>query len=478
MAERIDQPADKWTSPRVIVEYADRLKLRSIRESKELTCYATDSIGTNNKAGFGRALEQIYFEITPGSSPHPDFQVAQVELKSTAMTTTRSGLVAKERLKLNTIDYVSEASATFTTSSFFKKCRRLLIVGYLHDANKAILDLQVVSVVLFVLDCIPSEDKRIILEDWEIIHRKIIEGKAHEISEGDTRLLGACTSGRDRKELAKQLFGPPAKRRAYSLKQSYLNILLTSGLSTEGADGRTVPYGCPSGYELPDSSDGWESSFLAFNGTISFEDEVVMSFNDYVGVPVESLYQQFAINPKAKHANYLLVLAILRRRFRLLELLSASGIQIKTIQLTPSGTPSQSMSFPAFSCSSIVHEDWESVDDDDIHFKNHISKRFMFVVFQSNLDEQKVKLRSLKYVTFWNMPFADRETVRLGWERTKEAVSNSDPDSFPKLSDRQIMHVRPHGDNRHDVDTLPNGTQILKSCFWLNALYIKSIVDK
>ena len=83
-----------------------------------------------------------------------------------------------------------------------------------------------------------------------------------------------------------------------------------------------------------------------------------------------------------------------------------------------------------------------------------------------------------KRVKFWNMPFDDIEVVKRGWERTKEAVVVSDPNLFPKLRDRQIMHVRPKGKDGSDTDMLPNGTRTTKRCFWLNADYIGKILTK
>ena len=40
-----------------------------------------------------------------------------------------------------------------------------------------------------------EEDLKIIKHDWNLINGKILKGKAHELSEGDTFYLGACTKG-------------------------------------------------------------------------------------------------------------------------------------------------------------------------------------------------------------------------------------------------------------------------------------------
>jgi len=478
MAGTKDQIGDHWTSPRLIVEHANKLSGRSIREVMSVLDETSISIGTTSKAAFGTFLENVYFGINPGNSPLPDFPVAQLELKSTPLKWIKENLVAKERLVLNRINYVSEATTTFTTSSFFKKCRRLLIVAYVHDAEKSIEDLEVARIRLVVLDLLPEEDRRIIIEDWAVIHDKIANGKAHEISEGDTRLLAACTKsalGIDRTEQRK---GPPAKPRAYSFKQSYLNILLATETSFMVREEPPIPYGSGPGYQLPDRAADWPNSFLPTVKTITFEEEITNLFEQYANRPVQGLYEQFSVNGSAKHANYNLVMSILGRTSRTCELIKASGIQIKTVQLKGNGTPKESMSFKAFSFQSITNEDWDSIDVDANHFRNDISMRFMLVVFQCCSDCKNGDSRVFRRIKFWNMPYGDLEIVRQGWERAKLAVQSSDPTMFPKIRDRKIMHVRPKGRDGTDQDYFPDGTSITKQCFWLNAGYIQDILSK
>jgi DNA mismatch repair protein MutH len=75
----------------------------------------------------------------------------------------------------------------------------------------------------------PSTDLEIIKKDWETITKKIADGKAHELSEGDTFYLGACTKGANALSVRKQPFSEiPAKQRAYSFKQGYVNHIIAS----------------------------------------------------------------------------------------------------------------------------------------------------------------------------------------------------------------------------------------------------------
>lgn len=72
-------------------------------------------------------------------------------------------------------------------------------------------------------------DLEIIKKDWEFITKKIAAGKAHELSEGDTFYLGACTKGANALSVRKQPFSEiPAKQRAYSFKQGYVNHIIAS----------------------------------------------------------------------------------------------------------------------------------------------------------------------------------------------------------------------------------------------------------
>ena len=64
---------------------------------------------------------------------------------------------------------------------------------------------------------LPEKDRLIIENDWKIIHDKIKAGKAHELSEGDTLYLAACTKGTDGESVTSQ-YGTDvkAKTRAFS----------------------------------------------------------------------------------------------------------------------------------------------------------------------------------------------------------------------------------------------------------------------
>ena len=99
----------------------------------------------------------------------------------------------------------------------------------------------------------------------------------------------------------------------------------------------------------------------------------------------------------------------------------------------------------------------------------------------------------LEKVTFWNMPFADRNECRKVWLRLKKVVQTGNIikgyhkdkngkitrlNNFPKKTESHVAHVRPHGKDTSDTYPLPVNEQTTKANsytkhgFWLNHDYI------
>jgi DNA mismatch repair protein MutH len=117
-------------------------------------------------------------------------------------------------------------------------------VFYLHEQGKDPRDFVIKVVRLWEF---PPEDLEIIRRDWQTIVDKVKAGQAHGLSEGDTLYLAACTKSSDSTKRRKQpLSDGPAKPRAFSLKQSYMNAIVQGGLgmkpvaSAEVARGRSL----------------------------------------------------------------------------------------------------------------------------------------------------------------------------------------------------------------------------------------------
>ena len=219
-------------SPNSIIEFAKLLKDQSLRQACGIEI---EKHGYRGKGNFGQILEKFYFGYEPNSDAEPDFKEAGIELKSSPLKTLKDGEYrSKERLVLNIINYLEVHQEEFETSSFWKKNAHLLLVFYLHDRALDLLDYLIKLVDGWQY---PNEDLKIIKQDWEFINQKIKDGKAHELSEGDTFYLGACTKGSTAlKSFRDQPFNEEqAKQRAYSLKQGYVNHIIANIAQEETA---------------------------------------------------------------------------------------------------------------------------------------------------------------------------------------------------------------------------------------------------
>jgi DNA mismatch repair protein MutH len=427
-----------------ILAHAERLVGRSLREALDQLPPEIDF--SSHKGGFGTALERHYFGYEPNSRPEPDFAQAGIELKATPLKTVRGKLVAKERLVLGMIDYMAVVSEEWETSSFIKKNAHLLLVFYLHEADKDPRDFTIKIVRIWDF---PPEDLEIIRQDWEKIVGKVRDGLAHELSEGDTLYLGAATKSSDSSRRRSQPnSATPAKPRAFSLKASYMNAIIDDSLALKPVAAEEVMQG------------------------VSFEDAVSARFDQYLGMTADEIAIELGIriSPRPKNFYALLTKRVLGLgdRDRIAEFEKAD-IQVKTMRLSPSGRPKEDISFPAFSYVDLIKQDWDSSD-----LKSVLSKRFFFVIYQ--LDGEGVP--TLVGTRFWTMPGTDIDTLaRECFEETIGRIREDRAEYLPKKSESPAVHVRPHGRDSSDVIPTPSGRLVCRKSFWLNGGYIKERLD-
>ena len=132
------------------------------------------------------------------------------------------------------INYEEIVKEKWESSYFLKKCKLMIILFYLFKKELAVFDRRFVLKPLIYR--ISAEDKVVIQQDWNNIRQKVLDGKAHELSEGDTFYLGACRkgSGGENEGLRKQPYSVElAKSRAFSFKQGYVNKLIEGHIEDE-----------------------------------------------------------------------------------------------------------------------------------------------------------------------------------------------------------------------------------------------------
>jgi DNA mismatch repair protein MutH len=473
------------TSPKSIESFAKQLLDKSLRT------FFNDNIEQkySGKGKLGQLLEEKFFGYEINSNANPDFSDAGVELKSTPMKYSRkSQFVSKERLVLNIINYMEEWNKTFRNSSFWHKNNHLLLMFYLWEQGKVDIDYIFKIIRLWRF---PATDLKIIKDDWLTIHNKILAGKAHEITEGDTLYLAACMKGSSKeKSQREQPFSThKAMQRAYSLKTRYMNMIITQSLSgIEPEINEDEINWVIDEWDHDMANDSYEeymarkrmadtesivksvTQYLSINET--FEEYVERRFKPYYGLSENEIIEKAGINAekvtKAKNKYALIAKGILGISKEHIEEFEKAGITIKTIRLSCNNTLKEAMSFSNINYCEIVNEEWE-----DSYWYDVLSHKLFFVVFMANNDGDYF----LRDTFFWNMPASDLETARQYWEDTKLKIKSSDFDHFIKASDKRICHVRPKGRDSKDLAMAPDGTMRKKYCYWLNRDYIKKIID-
>ena len=478
-------------SPESIERYAVQLKNKTFLEvvsakgnvsSDAVEAYANKL----RKGGLGNLLEEVYFGYKANSNQEADFTEAGVELKTTPYEVTQKGeLRAGERLVLTMINYDGPIEVEFYQSHAWEKMRLILLIYYWRNKQ---LNSNLLYKIGFVKMFTPPEtDLEIIKKDYAYIVKTIQEGRAHELSEGDTMYLGACTKGATaEKSTVPQYYGEkiPARKRAFCFKNSYMTYVLNHYIAGKTSDNSILK----------------DANLLREK---TFEEILEDIVRRYVGKSDKELCELFEReynNNKAQWKD--LACKILGIRDEYADEFEKANIKVKTIRIEENNSMRESMSFPPFKFMDLVEEEY---DDSTLH--NYFDEtRLFFFVWKKDGDVYRVKGCQL-----WNMSHTDLEvTVRKEWEQYKHFIKYwveftkcidsagkiSFKNNLPNKSDTEIIHVRPHatkaayrfnnseeyGNVERDANMLPNGEYMTTQSFWINNSYIleqiKDIVER
>jgi len=416
--------------------------------------------GNRKKGLLGELVERFVFGLDVNNRAEADFNIAGIELKTNPLKKhAKKKYVSKERLVFSMINYDEVIKETWKKSSFLKKNRVLLLMFYLWLKEQSIIDHEF-KFVHFVdlLEDISDEDILQIQKDWEFIVDKIKRGEAHLLSEGDTYYLGACTKAANSRVVRDQPRSrTPAKPRAFSFKQQYLNYLVQK--------------------ELLGKEASTESIFKKERRITTVKELVRSKFVNFLGKTDKEILKilRWQLTSKPKSYKRLLANRMLGVKGNKIAELEKANVTLKVITLEHTGTLKESLSFPAFDYKDLVTQVWyddEAEEMSDFHLQLE-TKKFLFVVFQKIKRSDDIVL---KKTMFWNFPMKDLDEVESVWSKTIDCINEGRYEDLPKISESDIAHVRPHGKDSQDTLETPQGTQEIKRSFWLNAKYIQKIV--
>lgn len=444
-----------------IMEYAEGLIGKTFGEIDK-----NERLGDNRgKGNLGQVVEESYFGYDINSRAEADFSHVGVELKVTPFKVNKNKTIsAKERLVLNIINYMEEYKKDFYESSFWQKNNKLLLVFYQWKKEIDKKDYVVKDIMLHEFS---EEDLVVIKDDWNTIVNKIKEGKAHELSEGDTNYLAACSKGVNRNSVRIQPFSNElAMQRAYSLKSSYMTSLIRKRLGVKDDEVVSILKGTK----------------------MTIEQLLECKFEKFYGKSIDDICKELNVDIYAENGklpkNYVQmivsrILGLTTNDLNKIEEFSKANIKFKTIRIEKNGKIKEHMSFPTFKYKEIIKEDWYNSNLRNLFEE----QKYLFVVFR--YDENNV-LR-LDKIKLWNMPISVLDTyVKDTWEETvrviKEGVKieikgRKTYDNLPGPKFNGICHTRPHAINSDDTYELPDGRKLVKKCFWLDKDYILNIVN-
>lgn len=437
------------------------------------------------KGSYGHIIEKDYFGLTINNESRPDFEEAGVELKVSPIIKLKNKQIrAGERLVISMIPFNEEIEVDFEKSSVFSKINHILFILYLRDKveflNRFEYPIKYVDLFSFYRT-LSIEDQKIIKQDYQKIQTKIEAGLAHELSEGDTLYLGACTKGKNSKSSYRVQYkneGILAKGRAFSFKQSFFSRLINEHIINKQIEEEKI---------INDVTELDEKTF---------EEIVDGKIQKFIGLDKTVLESKFNLNSKAKNFYSLLAFRMLGISSNSAEEFSKAGIVVKTIRIEEDNSIKEHMSFPNINIKKFSEELWETSDI----YQYYRETKFLFMIFK-NVNGQRV----FKGAQFWNMPINDLENIVIeDWQKTQKVIldgvkfkvnKTKIENNIPGAEETNIFHLRPKaqgaaykirlsdgiyekGNIKSDGDILPNGDIMTKLCHWLNKEYIIKQLDQ
>ena len=483
-----------FSDPSSIERYAANLDGMTFRDILELGIApegesAPKDFGSKKyKGGMGTLIEERYFGYKANSDDRPDFPEAGVELKATCFDVLKDGRKsAGERLVLTMIPYDRPVSLDYDSSHLKTKLSNILLIYYGRDRSIDKYDQRIERAVMVRL---PEEDMKIIRADYEKIISYIQDGRADELSEGMTTYLGACTKGATEATMwvdqyyeyfntdTGEIERRRAKRRAFSLKRSYMDYVL-----------HTYVLGAPR---------VGESIIQGDDESVDFESYVTGLIERHYGETDRQIAERYGLEYTGNKAQWTtLVYRMLGIKSNAAEEFVKAGINVRACRVNKRGHIEQAMSFPPFEFKQLINEDWETSP-----FRARLeTSRFFFVVFR----EDHEGAWRLDRCLFWAMPANEIEgPAKACWDETRKVIREGvklNPyrdaigklkvtNNLPGMADNPIVHVRPHtskaaykfadgteiGDIARNAYELPDGRWMTRQSFWFNKGYLEHIL--
>lgn len=416
-----------------------------------------------DKGSIGNMIQSDFFGIPANSNKSADFEHHHIELKVTpVLRKKRAGYSAKERLVLGMINYCEDYLIPFEESIVNKKTKNMLLIFYLHEENKPVEEFKIIKTARFQL---PKSDEPQVRLDYQTIIDKIQQGKAHEISEKQQKIMGACTKGQGKgKDLVKQRFSiEKAKSRAYSYKVGYMSAYFRNLVEGEKVEHIHIPQ------------------------QKSFFNTVTETLDKYVGKTDQEI--QFDLRKKVSGKSRLFNLigfmfGAKGENLNHTEEFLKEGYVVKTVQNRLHTKDNQDMAFPNIDFTEIANDEFE----ESTWYGWFAETKYILIVWD---EYEKNKNKFLDY-TIWTpddkliaiaselyyqiKEMLNTDSIRVKITQTKENKKRWSDNLPGRKADYPPFQIRPKGSGNSVFVTLPSGLVLKKKGLYINKEYIREIV--
>lgn len=439
----------KFKNENELIEYTSQIIGKTFKEIDSEKLLQTTSL-KRQKGLLGHIIETGFYKYPLNNSSDADFEELGIELKVTGYTKNKNGTKsAKERLVLSKIDFNSIVNETFESSHVLNKCNKMLIIWYEYDKKKEPEDFLITDFQLYDM----TKDKRIFENDFKIIKNKVLDGKAHELREGDTSYLGACTKARTSSDRTPQPFSNIlAKPRAYSLKNAYMTGILRQSK------------------EIP---------LIEFSSNFkTVEEYVIDRLKPYFGKTQIEILEE--ITGKSigenipKNINKMISDILIGKDEELPlkdELFTKTSFVIKNIPIQENGKPRERMSFRTLKLSEF-EEEWE-----DSFWKNYFEETTIITISYEEVNKSRNGYRVLKNVKKISFDDEDFDAFEKTYNQIRIAIKEQNIKLLPtstngfKNLELQIAPKGIKGDDAYNNFLKKENTKV---CFMVS----KDVINK
>ena len=433
----------KFNTIEELLNYTEAIKGKTFNEIDYKNLLLNTKNLKRNKGILGHVVETGFYRYPINSNPQADFDKIGVELKVTGYKKNKNGKrSAKERVSLSKIDYNKIINEEYEYSKLIYKNKKILFIWYFYEKGKDIGDFLITDYQLYDM----SQDEETIKNDFYIIKQKVKDGRAHELSEGDTSYLGACTKARTSKDRTTQPNSEiNAKPRAYSLKNSYMTGILNS-------IGTTISFDT--------------------NEFKTVEEYVLAKLRPYIGKSQLEILEEITGDTYTKkipkNLNKMITDKIIGKDDELAEkhdLFKKTSFIIKNSPITPKGTYRERMSFRNLTLSEF-EDTWE-----DSYWKLFFDETTILnILWKEPKAGSKNGERILEGVNRISFNDDDLDLIERSYNMVKETIEKEDISllPYPNSFEGQILEIGPKGQKSDDAYNTFFNKDTTKTCFFLN----------